>query len=131
LQFLMAYCGSLYNFYEFRFVDSFVYKSFDNDAMLILATNELKLKFSRDRSQLFLEFQSTFDKKKNNWYSFDLIRQLITGEDEYFSLMNADNAYFFKKNVDCILDLFSKNKVEATLEKLNRLEKKRSKKLFK
>lgn len=130
LNFIMKYCRDLYMKYGFRFVDSEVSNSFNN-ALIILENEYLKLQFTRDRSQLFLWVHSSFDKKENNWYTFDLIRQLITGEKEYYSLLDDKNGQFIQKNVDRILALFKQDVVEDTLIKLGRLEKIRTKQLFK
>lgn len=126
---LVKYCSNIYKKYGFKFIDSGVSTSFGN-SFIILKNDNLMLRFISDRGQLFLDFHSNFDKNKNNWYSIDLVRQLITGEKEYYSLLDEINGRFIKNNFEQILQIFDKDVINQTIEKLNFLRKKRAKKLF-
>lgn len=129
LKFLLKYCRDLYNKYAFKFVDSGVFENHGN-SFLILENENLQIRFILDRSQLFLDFHSKFDKKKDNWYSFDLIRQLFTEEENYHSIMDEQNGQFMQEHLEKILTLFKQETAENTLTKLKSLEKKRAKVLF-
>ncbi len=129
LEYLISYCSFLYERNRFRFVDSMVSDAFGGDSLLVLASEELQLRFVRDRGQLFLDFRTARQKGDKGWYSIDLVRQLITGEREYHSLMNEENARFLKENLDTIEQLFSERNIKDTLSSLKELRRKRSKRL--
>lgn len=99
--------------------------------MLVLSNDIVKLKFVYDRGQLFLDFNSCYDKNKNNWYSFDLIRQLVTGEEGYYSIMDNKNGKFLQRNIDQIMGMFAKPEIEYTLTKLKSLQEIRVKRRLK
>ena len=50
------------------------------NALIVLEIGDLRLRFLKDRDQVFLEFQSVFDTTSDKWFSFGMVRQLITGE---------------------------------------------------
>ncbi len=129
LEYLISYCSFLYDRNRFRFVDSMVSDAFGGDSLLVLASEKLQLRFVRDRGQLFLDFRPAQQKSDKGWYSIDLVRQLITGESDYHSLMDEENAGFLKENLETIEQLFSERNVEDTLSRLKELRRKRSKRL--
>lgn len=130
LEFLLKYCRELYNKHGFKFVDSGVFEPFRN-SFLIMENANLQIRFILDRSQLFLDFRWKFDKKKDSWYSFDLIRQLLTEETDYHSIMDEQNGQFMQEHLEKILEFFEQEKADNTLAKLKSLEKQRAKVLFK
>lgn len=129
LTFILSHCSFLYNEYSFRFMDSKISDSFGGDAYLDLGSETIIMRLTRDRGQLFLEFRSAYEKKQN-WYSIDLIRKLITGEKEYHSIMDEENAKFLENNFTEVVDYFSHANLSETLKKLEKLKLKRSKDLF-
>ena len=130
LEFLIKYCSEAYKKYVFKFTDSEVSSSFGGNAYIMLENDDLKLRFINDRGQLMLDFYSKFDKKRDNWYSIDLIRQLISGENKYYALLDENNGKFIQNNLREILVIFKKDAVEQTIAKLNLLRKKRAKEIF-
>lgn len=129
LKYILAYCSYLYNDYGFIFTDSEVASSFGGDALLIMESDTLKMRFISDRSQLFLDVSAV--SKNSEWYSIDLIRQMITGETDYFSLLDENNAKFLRNNIDKIIECFDKNNINNTTKELKKLKLIRNKKLFK
>jgi len=131
LEFLMKHCSFLYEKYGFRFTDSAISESFDN-AALTLSIRELTIRFLREKGKLYLDFQSNLYGKKNaqSWYSMDIVRQLITGEKDYHSIMDAENASFLMNNIGVIIELFSQKNVKETIAKIKKLEGIRAKVLF-
>ncbi len=130
LKFILSYCSFLYQKYKFKFIDSEVSDSFGN-AFLTLTSETISIRFIRERGQLVLDFQSNLLKKNYaSWYSFEIVRQFITNEKEYYSIMNEDNAKFLENNFEKIKDIFSVSKVAETVKEFKKLEKKRAKKLF-
>lgn len=129
LKFLINYCSDLYLTRSFKFIDSEVSQSFGN-AILVLSNGVTSLKFTMDKGQMFLDFKSDFSKKKNDWYSFDLIRKLLREETGYYSILDDSNGKFISENLLEILSLFTVEMIDKTLMKLSKLEKKRAKFLF-
>jgi hypothetical protein len=129
LQYLMKNCSFLYSPNQFRFVDSDSSESFGN-AFMVLEHKDLRLKFIKDRGQLFLDFQPTSSTRKLDWFSIDIVMQLVTGNIEPSSQMDAAKAKFLKSNLDEIQRRFSKANLEGTLKKLRELERQRAKRLF-
>jgi hypothetical protein len=133
LKLILDSCSFLYNEYGFRFVDSRASESFGGDAYLTMARDDVEFCFSRDRGQIFLEISPSkkWKKSRHDSYSFDLIRQLLTGEKEYHALMDKKNIGFLRANIDSIIDRFSDDKVSTTLVELKKLEHIRMKSMFK
>ncbi|MEJ2249122.1 MAG: hypothetical protein P8Y97_05605 [Candidatus Lokiarchaeota archaeon] len=126
LQYLIKYCSFLYAPNKFRFVNSMSSESFGN-AFLILEHENLRLRFIKDRDQLFLDFQSTTKNRKNEWFSIDIVKQLITDKIEPSSEMDSEKAEFLRTNLDEIQRLFSPTNIENTFKKLKELERERMK----
>ncbi len=129
LEFLVKYCSFLYETNRFKFVDSLVSSSFGN-ALLVLASDTLRLRFVRDRSQLFLDFQSIQQKGKMHWHSIDVVRQLITGKKQQSAELTEDYAIFLRNHLDDIEQCFSKEKLTETVQALQKLKRVRAKELF-
>jgi hypothetical protein len=129
LRYLMKHCSFLYSPNQFRFVDSGSSESFGN-AFLVLEHEELRLQFVKDRDQIFLDFQPTRKKHKSEWFSIDIVKQMVTGEIEPSAEMDSEKAKFLKTNLDEIEQLFSTANIEGTIKKLKELERARAKRLF-
>ncbi len=80
-------------------------------------------------SQMLLEFQPTV-KKPREWFSIDLVRQLITGEVQSSAVFDAQYSAFLRERRGAIYEAFSVQRRKATLEKLARLEKDRERRMF-
>jgi hypothetical protein len=131
LRFLMVHCSFLYSEFDFRFVDSEVSESFGGNAYLVLASGSLRIRFVWDRSQLFAEFQSTFQPRKKEWYLIDMVRQLVEPRREgYLSLMDADHALFMRRHMREIVALFSKDRILDTIRRLKEVTRQRSRQMF-
>ena len=129
LAFLVEYCANLYNKHGFRFVDSEVAPSFGNAAILLRNRN-LEVQFIRDKGQLFLDFKSICEGQKVRWYSLDLVRQMVTGETFYHSMLDDANGRFLRENLPTILGLFECNCISETVHALDALRVKRGAELF-
>lgn len=131
LQFIARFCSFLYERYDFRFVDSEVSSSFGN-AALYLASPDIELRFIRDRGQLFLDFRSRHvdSRKTEAWYSFDVVRRLITDEAKWDALMCEESASILRDRMDDILKMFASDRAEETIMKLKKLERLRANEIF-
>ncbi|TFG03277.1 MAG: hypothetical protein EU542_02875 [Promethearchaeota archaeon] len=127
LRFIEKHCFFLYSSHTFQIVESDSSESFGN-ALVILEDEDLRLQFVKDRDQLFLDFQPTNYKKE--WFSIDIVKQLVSGDIEPSSEIDSEKAEFLKFHLDKIKELFSPTKFKNTLKKLKELERARAKRLF-
>ena len=119
----------LFSPYQFQLIESQSSESFGN-ALVILKHEELLIKIVKDRDQIFLDFQPASKKGKLNWFSIDIVKQMITGKIEPSAEMNPKNTEFLKNNLDKITQIFSKESTPDTIQELKKLERERAKRLF-
>jgi hypothetical protein len=98
--------------------------------LVILEKENLLIRVVKDRDQIFIDFQSLSKKGKLNWFSIDIVKQMITGKIEPSAEMNPRNIEFLKNNLDKIKQIFSKENTSETIKKLKKLESDRAKRLF-
>jgi hypothetical protein len=127
LQYIKKHCSFLYSPYKFQIVESESSESFGN-ALVILEDEDLRLQFVKDRGQLFLDFQPTSNKKE--WFSIDIVKQLVTGNIEPSAEIDTEKVEFLKNHLDEIKDIFSPKNLTGTIKKLKDLERARAKRLF-
>ena len=96
----------------------------------MLENGNVRFLFLRDRGQLMLEVSLSLNGKKSEQFSFELIRQYISGESELFTILDDNNGAFIRDNLEKIVNLLSENSVKTTILNLKKLEKRRSKLLF-
>jgi len=128
LDYLARFCSFLWAGSRYRIVDSAVSPSFGGDAWVTVASDELRLRFVRDRGQLMLDVQGPADGK--DWYSIDLLRRLITGERQDSALLDAGYAAFLREHLARIESLFFPEEAAETRSRLRELKRKRAKELF-
>ena len=119
----------LFSPYQFQLIESQSSESFGN-ALVILKHEDLLIKIVKDRDQIFLDFQPVSKKGKLNWFSIDIVKQMITGKIEPSSEMNPKNTEFLKNNLNKIAEIFSKESTPDTIQELKKLERERAKRLF-
>ena len=119
----------LFSPFQFRIIESQSSVSFGN-AEVILKHEDLLLKIVKDRDQIFLDFQPSSKKGKLNWFSIDIVKQMITGKIEPSAEMNPRNIEFLKNNLAKIKQLFLKENTPDNIKELKKLERKRAKRLF-
>ena len=129
IQYVKKHFSYLFSPYSFRIIESQSSESFGN-ALIILEYEDLLLKIVKDRDQIFLDFQPASKKGKLNWFSIDIVKQMITGKIEPSAEMNPKNTEFLKNNLDKITQIFSKESTPNTIQELKKLERERAKRLF-
>ena len=129
IQYVKKHFSFLFSPYQFRIIESQSSESFGN-ALVILEYEDLLLKIVKDRDQIFLDFQPASKKSKLNWFSIDIVKQMITGKIEPSAEMNSRNVEFLKDNLDQIKQLFSKENTLDTIKVLKKLERELAKRLF-
>lgn len=128
LEYLVKKLSFLYEKYGARFVDS---KAQESNAFLVLELDNFRLRLVRDRSQIFIDIQSNYDlKNEKEWFSYDVISQLISGEVEESAVLDDLKVEFIKEHFDELENIFAASEVDATINKLHGLEKERAKRLF-
>ena len=108
-QYVKKKISFLFSPFQFRIIKSLSSESFGN-ALLILEHEDLSIQIVKDRDQIFLDFQPSSKKGKLNWFSIDIVKQMITGNIESSAEMNPQNIEFLKNNLAKIEQLFSKGK---------------------
>jgi hypothetical protein len=87
LKFIVGYLSFLYSDYEAVISSTKIDKEHSSyNGVIYLKINDLIIKISLDRDQLFIDFKSTLH-KKTDYFSHDLVWALITSKikDELFS----------------------------------------------
>jgi hypothetical protein len=128
LKFIVGYLSFLYSDYEAVISSTKIDKEHSSyNGVIYLKINDLIIKISLDRDQLFIDFKSTLH-KKTDYFSHDLVWALITSKikDELF---NKEDVVFLHRYMDKILELFAENNYLNTEKKLKKLRKKRMKKI--
>lgn len=129
LRFLLADGGYLLVEDGFRIVDSLATNVFGGDGYLVLENAALRLRFTVDRGQMFLDVQPAV-KKPGAWYSIDLVRQLVEGEVEHSAVFDAHFADFLHELRSAIYEAFSPESRKATHKRLAELRKDRERRMF-
>lgn len=127
LKYIKKHCSFLYSPHKFQIVESESSDSF-GDALVILEDEDLRLQFVKDRGQLFLDFQPISNKKE--WFSIDIVKQLVTGNIEPSAEIDSKKVEFLKNQLDEIKRHFSPKNLKGTIKKLKDLERARAKRLF-
>jgi hypothetical protein len=129
LTFLIRSCSHLWTL-GYRFTDSGAAASFGGDAYVVIESGSLRMRFVRDRGQLFLDFQEPAATGKDVWYSIDLVRHLLTGVRQESAELNEDYAQFLGGSLTDIERLFSDEAIPETKRQLQNLKRVRAKELF-
>lgn len=96
LLYLANRCAFLFQPGAFRIVDSQVSESFGGDAMVVLESSTLRLRFTRDRGQLLLEFQPV-EGTRAEWFSPGLLRGWLEGNRGGSEVLDDDWAAFLAR----------------------------------
>lgn len=128
ISFIAEHMGYLWQGARFRIVGSEVSTSNGGDAVLVLESDILRLRFTRDKTQLFLHLQPLTGDHK--WFSIDVVRRHFTGIAERSSLLDISFAEFLRDGMEQIEQRFSSTEWPATRRELHRIEVARAKELF-
>lgn len=115
LQFIAGPLSFLYKKYRFRITDSMVSDSFGGDAYLVIEGKGLRIRLVRDRSQYFIEFQSTQAGQSSRWFTVDLLHGLLGLPPGHDAFMTEESARFMELNFDAILTEFCDSEITAKL----------------
>jgi hypothetical protein len=130
LKHLVDYWSFLWSDGRYRITDSEVTTHFGGDSLVVISSDQMRLRFVRDRGQLFLDFQPPWAGPKSDWYSVDLVRRLLDGQRQE-SAESKDHVEFVREHFAEIESLFSDRAAFAvTGPQLDELKKLRSKERF-
>ena len=130
LAFIASHMGFLWIGARFKIVGSEVSTSNGGDALLLVESNRLRLRFVCDRTQLLLDLQPSRTSAPNEWFSVDLIRRLFLGAPELSAILDESYAEFLHEHLDEIEQKFSDENWTETQSQLRGLKLKRAKELF-
>jgi hypothetical protein len=142
LEFVAEYFSFLFDELGAKLVDSDVGSI--GSALVILQLGDARLRFVNDRGQILLYFQSVHRGGRDEWFSFDVVRQLITrvvdddgimwgridGDPQTDHQKALSNATFIKTHFTEIADAFSDARHVSTEETLHEYKEARGKRLF-
>lgn len=130
LLFIATHMGYLWRDARFRIAGSEVATSFGGDALLLVESQELRLRFVRDRAQLFLDIQPASLGASDDWYSIDLVRRLFLGQPEDSAVLDPSYAEFLGESLDEVEARFAGERWRETRAALKKLKAKRARELF-
>jgi hypothetical protein len=98
------------------------------DSLAILACDDFRIRFIRDRGQIFVDIGPA--SKNDEWYDLNLVRATIlrSPSDEVASIENL--AIFLRDNYFAVKDLFEGKNVRETEKALEELQQLRAQKMF-
>lgn len=130
LAFIAAHMGFLWDQARFRITGSDVTTVNGGNALLVVESDVLRLRFARDRGQLLLEFQPASVGVSSEWFSVDLVRRLFLGQKETSGLLDEGYAAFIEQHLDAIEERFAAERWSSTRTELKALKVKRAKEMF-
>lgn len=95
---------------------------------ILLVSNDAEIFISNERDEITWQIRSLYDSNNRNWFSFDLVAQLL-GYQINTAIMDKKNSELLSRNTGQIIMRFKKDCALESIDRLNELEKRRSKKM--
>jgi hypothetical protein len=130
LTFIANFMGFLWVEGKYKIVGSEVSTSNGGDALLLVESTRLRMRFVSDRTQLLLDLQSADTPLPGEWFSIDRIRRMFLGAREVSAVLDQSYAAFIEKYLDEIEEMFSSENWPQTRSQLKALKVKRAKEMF-
>jgi len=131
LTYLLINLSFLYKEFGFVIVDSDHSDQFGGNGLIVLQLGSLFLRLGNDRGQLFLDVTNRDICKKEDWYSSDIVLQLITGKIQDTAVLDESSfPKLFKKHFSKIVDCLTNNTAKENFATMKKMEKERAKRLF-
>lgn len=128
LNFVVANCFGFFEKQCFKIKDLKVGKNPAEGNSILLESNDAEIFISNERDEITWQIRSLYDSDKRNWFSFDLVAQLL-GCQVNTAIMDKKNSELLSRNAGQIIMRFKKDCALDSLDRLNELEKIRSKKM--
>lgn len=126
LKFIITFLSALFDDYGFLIKESKNTGSRFSGASILMASDEMEIFLAIERDEITAYFRSRFDKRKNNWYSTEVVLALL-GHRDCLGVLDDRNSSLVKKELPGIIKRFQKPEAEKTLKFLDNIEKERSK----
>jgi hypothetical protein len=130
LAFIVNFMAFLWVEGKYKIIGSEVSTSNGGDALLLVESTRLRMRFVSDRTQLLLDLQPADTSVPNEWFSIDLIRRMFLGAREVSAVLDQSYAAFLQKYLNEIEEKFSGENWPQTRSQLKTLKAKRAKELF-
>jgi hypothetical protein len=129
LAFIDAHMDYLWEGDRYSVVGSQSRSSNGGDALLVVESPTLRLRFVRDRGQLLLDFQPAAE-HRDEWWSVDLVRRLLLGRPEPSAVLDESYAAFLGEHLTEVEARFGAERWPATRDELKKLKVRRSKEMW-
>jgi len=132
LLFLVKHLSFLYKDFGFKIVDSEHADYFGGVGSVILQSGDLKVMITNDRGFIaFYVRNPKFCKKSYDWFSPDILWQLVKGEvDDDFAANETTFSTFLKEHITAIVEYLTGEDAEENFKKMRLMKKARAKRLF-
>lgn len=120
MQFLCKNCG-------FILTEQSISSSFE-DVIVVLQTNQIQIRFVRDRGNWFIEING--EEQTNEWYDISILKEYLTKKNDDSTLVLDEQIKFLKDNLNEIKQIFSNQNISASRVFLDQCRKERAKRLF-
>lgn len=125
LKFIVRFLSDLFEKYGFAIISSKNSGCRFSGASILMASSEMEIFLAVERDEITVQFRSVFDKRKNNWYSAEIVLALFEYKNCLGVLDDRAGSYI-KEELSAIVARFQKSEVEKTLRLLDEIEKERS-----
>jgi hypothetical protein len=128
LKFIVTFLSALFEEYGFLIIES---KNSGNrflGASILMVSSEVEIFLAIERDEMTIRVRSLYDKRKNNWYSIEIILALL-GHKDCYGVLDDRNSSLIQNELSEIIHRFSKSKIAETLRLLDGIEKERSKRM--
>jgi len=129
LRYIQENCDEVWKKDQFVMTDHVEGASFGNE-LIRYENSFLVIEFVNERGHYTMEFISKVSRDKNHRYSIELLRQLITGENDLRPSLDDVNGSFLRTSLSELISRFEASMIDETRKELSILEKRRAKKLF-
>lgn len=126
LQFILTFLSDLLDQYGFLITSSSNSGNAFSGASIIMASTEIEIFLAIERDEITAQFRSVYDKRKNNWYSAEIVLALV-GHKKCLGVLDDRTGSHLKSELPAIIDYFQKSNIERTLKRLDEIEKERPK----
>ena len=96
---------------------------------MLFESHDIVVFVATERDQVSWWIRSKYDKDRRNWFSIDLVAQLLE-ETLVTGIMDSASEVFLRKNCDVIIEKFQRSAVGDTLRLLDELKKIRTDRLM-
>lgn len=94
-------------------------------ASIYMTSDEMEIFLAIERDEITISFRSLFDKKKNNWFSAEVVLAFL-GHKGCSGVMGDQNSSLLRDEFKKLVTQFRKEQALETVEMLSKIKKNRS-----